>query len=1009
MSFLLTLIFAGAVIYLWRRFEVIEEKVRLLDQSVDALSLQLSRNVIDTAAPVIKAPSAQDPAYRPAQPRLLKPGLPDEELGSAPAPSEAELEAETEARPAPTAIPATRKEPEEAAVSQALPNLEGSDSAEADVDHEEQSSFRFEFDFEDFFGRLLPIWAGGIALAVAGFFLVRYSIEQGLLGPQVRVALGFLFGGVLLGGAELAYRQEQRVSDPRVRQALAGAGLATLYASFYLAGSQYGLIGSAVAFLGLAGVTGSAILLSFRFGLPSAILGLVGGFSAPMLVASENPNLPILALYLALVTGGLTYAGNRQGRSWLALAALAGGLGWGMLMLVSGVTGTTDILAFGGYITVLGAILPTFAKVGDFEGAATSRFLRLGAAALAAIQMGVMVSEAGFNLLAWGLYGLLAAMLAFFAWREPRLREACAFAAGLGIVMLGIWPNPSTQDFILVGAAMLVLFGYVPLANIWRGEQRNLDAFQLTGSALGLIIFALGQLYGAVGDTTKAAITLAITIVPILASWKQWPAREEPVPAGALASVAASAIGVSIAGLILTPLWAAPLVMAAVALGVIALAWHRNQRGLAALAWVMSMTSVLALPLYGFGAEVGLLFGIEEDVDVARALLRWTAVTLPFIAIALKDTNVQESIVAQIFASLFVYGIFAQVVPDNALAWTAAGLAIATGFIALKAFATRITFSLVALAWALEPILLWTQLAITAASGVEPMLSANTIGFEQIGLRMLPILVVLASLLLRPGEAVRDMRSFIAVPSGLIAAIAAHMAFKHILVIETAEQFVVLGLVERTLWQGILLAGGLLVARFATQESWSRPARTAFFAGALAHFTLFTLFWHNPLWDEQAVGSVPILNLLLPTYGLAIVATAALKRLSTAQDAVPSWLFDAVVMGLISLFTLSELRHVFAGSILSQGMVGSTEDLLRSVLGIVLAIGFLLWAARANSRSWRIGSLVLMLIAVLKVFILDASALDGLLRVASFIALGLSLIGIGWFYTRQLAGMRGLA
>src|SRR5690606_27854969 len=29
--------------------------------------------------------------------------------------------------------------------------------------------FSLKFDFEDLFGRLLPIWAGGVALAVAGF------------------------------------------------------------------------------------------------------------------------------------------------------------------------------------------------------------------------------------------------------------------------------------------------------------------------------------------------------------------------------------------------------------------------------------------------------------------------------------------------------------------------------------------------------------------------------------------------------------------------------------------------------------------------------------------------------------------------------------------------------------------------------------------------------------------------------------------------------------------------
>ena len=76
--------------------------------------------------------------------------------------------------------------------------------------------------------------------------------------------------------------------------------------------------------------------------------------------------------------------------------------------------------------------------------------------------------------------------------------------------------------------------------------------------------------------------------------------------------------------------------------------------------------------------------------------------------------------------------------------------------------------------------------------------------------------------------------------------------------------------------------------------------------------------------------------------------------------------------------------------------------MLRSLLGIVLAAGFIGWGAYSGQRTWRIGSLVLMLLAVLKVFLFDAAGLEGLARIASFMALGFSLIGIGWFYTRQL-------
>ena len=44
-----------------------------------------------------------------------------------------------------------------------------------------------------------------------------------------------------------------------------------------------------------------------------------------------------------------------------------------------------------------------------------------------------------------------------------------------------------------------------------------------------------------------------------------------------------------------------------------------------------------------------------------------------------------------------------------------------------------------------------------------------------------------------------------------------------------------------------------------------------------------------------------------------------------------------------------------------------------------------------------------MLLAVIKVFIFDAAGLEGLARIASFFALGVCLIGIGWFYSRQLS------
>ncbi len=50
---------------------------------------------------------------------------------------------------------------------------------------------------EERLGTRWAVWVGGLALALGGVLLVRYSIEQGVFGPGVRVALGALFCAAL--------------------------------------------------------------------------------------------------------------------------------------------------------------------------------------------------------------------------------------------------------------------------------------------------------------------------------------------------------------------------------------------------------------------------------------------------------------------------------------------------------------------------------------------------------------------------------------------------------------------------------------------------------------------------------------------------------------------------------------------------------------------------------------------------------------------------------------------
>ncbi|TMJ44210.1 MAG: DUF2339 domain-containing protein, partial [Alphaproteobacteria bacterium] len=77
------------------------------------------------------------------------------------------------------------------------------------------------------------VWLGGLALALGGGFLVKLSIDYGLLTPSVRVMLGVLLGVGLALGADWVARREpasglEEATPSYVPQALAAAGAATV-------------------------------------------------------------------------------------------------------------------------------------------------------------------------------------------------------------------------------------------------------------------------------------------------------------------------------------------------------------------------------------------------------------------------------------------------------------------------------------------------------------------------------------------------------------------------------------------------------------------------------------------------------------------------------------------------------------------------------------------------------------------------------------------------------------
>jgi uncharacterized membrane protein len=186
---------------------------------------------------------------------------------------------------------------------------------------------------EERFGTRWVVWVGGLALALGGVFMVRYSIEQGWIGPGVRIGLGALLAAALIGTGEWLRRSEGRsdiagISAANIPSILTAAGTTVAYATVWAAYALYGFLDPPAAFTLLGVVALVTLGAALLHGPALAALGLVGAEITPLLVAADKPDYWALYIYLAIVTAAAFAMANLRRWRWLAITALAFGLFW---------------------------------------------------------------------------------------------------------------------------------------------------------------------------------------------------------------------------------------------------------------------------------------------------------------------------------------------------------------------------------------------------------------------------------------------------------------------------------------------------------------------------------------------------------------------------------------------------------------------------------------------------------------------------------------------------------
>ena len=213
-------------------------------------------------------------------------------------------------------------------------------------------------------------------------------------------------------------------------------------------------------------------------------------------------------------------------------------------------------------------------------------------------------------------------------------------------------------------------------------------------------------------------------------------------------------------------------------------------------------------------------------------------------------------------------------------------------------------------------------------------------------------------------------------------------------------------------WSVLTVAGtlyGLGVRRLGERRGVPRlpSVGDAFAFLSLALGTLMVAVPFNPVWTRYEVGDTPFVNRLLAIYGLtcAAAALAAIVWRRAGRRGLAS-AGGALAVLLAFLLVTLEIRQAFRGSDVLVGKASDGELYGYSVGWIALSLILLALARRSTGRLAGIASAIVMGLAVVKVFLFDTGNLGGLYRVASLLALGLTLLGLAYVYRRWVFAAR---
>ncbi|MQB02926.1 DUF2339 domain-containing protein [Agrobacterium tumefaciens] len=795
--------------------------------------------------------------------------------------------------------------------------------------------------FESLLGARWAVWAGGLALALGGIFLIKYSIESGLLSPAVRLSLAAIFGlGLGLAGEAIRRRAVPGIattySNAMIPGVLTAAGALTLFGVIYAAYGIYDYISPTTAFILLGLVAFGTIGLSLLHGQALAGLGLLGSMLTPALIATETPD--VWALFIFLTISWLATAAAARRQRWTVAPSLANaGLGlWalGYIAIADTISAAPPVLAL--LVMLAGTIFLWPGRYFDTAPAETGETVTSGRRAVRAMRLLLRPS------LAINLTVSMAVILPAFSFL---------------VIGAGIDLHPAVIVSALI--AGLAALGASRRNAVWPAIIAALGA----QAAVSLMSRSGLDFIGIINDTSialppvrtgyMAEIAMALGLGAILFlcgfSFLKRKGADDPDFAQLWAGIAA-----------LFPVW----------LGTASFVEYGNL----GRDWLHAA--------YGLGLGFVLIAAAEwlhrQNNEAYRKPLN-ILVLGSFAAFALSLHTLTEGLTTTILLSVIGFGYVLATRQRNwdALPWVMA--------IASVAVLGRI-------AW--EPTIVGPQ-----NLGLTPVFNALLPGYG-----IPALLAIVSAWMLRDWPGFRA-KNFLQAIASLMGLLAVAILIRHAMNGGTLDESVpTLGEQSIYTLLTIGFSGVLMTLDLKSPSPVFRYGSMIAGVIAVINVLVMHFFTLNPYFTGENTGRIPFLNLLLIGYLLPALAYGGLAYYARGKRPAAYVSLLAVAGAALGFAwaTLSVRRFWQGENIANWKGFLQGETYSYSVVWLLIGVLLLIVGSRFNARSLRLASAAFVLISVAKAFLIDMSNLEGVLRALSFIGLGAVLIGIGLFYQKIL-------